>query len=58
MSKRQETEKKDEQTRPKNASQQRQKGSASVSSRNVERHEKDESSGSEQNTTKKQSNSI
>ena len=58
MSKRVEREKKDEQTRAKTESQQRQNGSPSVSSRNSERHEKDESGGSKENTTKEQSNYL
>jgi hypothetical protein len=58
MSKRREVEKKDKQSRPKTESQRRQKGAASVSSRHVEKHEKDESTGAKGNTTKKQQNSI
>jgi hypothetical protein len=51
-------EKKDMQSRPQTESQKRQEGAASVSSRHVEKHEKDESGGAKENTTKKQQNSI
>jgi hypothetical protein len=36
----------------------KQKGAPSVSNKGKEKHEKDDSSGSEENTTKKQQNSI
>jgi hypothetical protein len=36
----------------------RQKGAASISNKNKEKHKKDDSDGAEKNTTKKQQNSI
>jgi hypothetical protein len=58
MSRRNEKEKKDEQVKPLSESQKRQQGGPAVSGRHVEKHEKDESSGAEKNTTKKQQNAV
>jgi hypothetical protein len=51
-------EKKDVQSKPKNASQARQHGSPAMSSKDTPKHERDQSSGADKNTTKKQGNSV
>lgn len=51
-------EKEDVQSHPKSQSQQRQENAPDVSSRHAEKHTKDDSAGSEENTTKKQANSV
>lgn len=51
-------EKKDITSRPKREDQARQKDAPSVSGKHNEKHRKDDSGGAEENTSKKQENSV